>query len=544
MQARTTMMASRYLRDLFHSGTVTGLTDGQLLAQYAADNDGPAFEALVMRHGPMVMATCRAVLKHEHDVEDAFQSTFLVLARKAGSVRAETALGGWLHRVAYRIAVQAKIESERRLRHESAVAAMGSSQTTRPGPDPELYSLLHAEIDRLPERERLPVILVDLEGLSYDQAASRLRCTVPALCYRLGKARKRLRDRLIRHGVTGESLGIVMASARTMVTASLPASWIRAAVGMPTDGPIPATVAALIQTIIKGMLMAQLKAASAVVVAAGGLVYIGVVVLGAAQTEGPMPAPGVGAVTTGQPAAAKVPPAAQKAAQPNATPGSMIEIRGSVVDPAGKAVVGATVRTVFLGINSHIKPVPEATSGTNGLFLMQVPPLRTFNSLVFRDGMAPLMVATAPGFAPGGWYPALRKPGTAGEVTIRLAEVGPPIEGRIVDLEGRPVAGANVKVDRLWCPREGTLSNWLTQAVDRGAGPMGGPLPAADHDRDHDRNHDGFRRPLPPRGNRPRPNRRSARIRADDRHSPPLRPQQRWTDCRHRQAAIEATEWI
>ncbi len=77
----------RHLRDLFSGGTAVGLTDGQLLARYAASNDDQAFAALVARHGPMVAATCRAVLRHKHDVEDAFQATFLVLARKAGSVR-------------------------------------------------------------------------------------------------------------------------------------------------------------------------------------------------------------------------------------------------------------------------------------------------------------------------------------------------------------------------------------------------------------------------------------------------------------------------
>ena len=92
----------RHLRDLFHDGTAVGLGDGQLLARYTHTRDEAAFEALVARHGPMVLATCRAVLKHEHDVEDAFQATFLVLARKARSVRAGDALGAWLHRLASR----------------------------------------------------------------------------------------------------------------------------------------------------------------------------------------------------------------------------------------------------------------------------------------------------------------------------------------------------------------------------------------------------------------------------------------------------------
>src|SRR5438477_571008 len=98
MSSSTLGGALRHLRDLFGGGTVIGLSDGQLLARYAASHDGPAFEALVARHGPMVLSTCRAILKHEQDVEDAFQATFLVLARKARSVRAGAALGGWLHR--------------------------------------------------------------------------------------------------------------------------------------------------------------------------------------------------------------------------------------------------------------------------------------------------------------------------------------------------------------------------------------------------------------------------------------------------------------
>ena len=95
-------------------GTATGLEDGQLLARFLSTNDAVAFETLVVRHGPMVLSTCRAVLKNEQDVEDAFQITFLVLAKKARTVRAGDVLGGWLHRVAYRAAVQLSVEAKER----------------------------------------------------------------------------------------------------------------------------------------------------------------------------------------------------------------------------------------------------------------------------------------------------------------------------------------------------------------------------------------------------------------------------------------------
>ena len=160
----------RHLRDLFHDGTAIGLGDGTLLARYADSRDEAAFEALVARHGPMVLATCRAVLRHEHDVEDAFQATFLVLAKKARSVRAGDTLGGWLHRVAYRVSVEASAESRRRRRRE-AEATMRTLDVTHAGPDPDIATIVHEELDRLPDRHRLPVVLCDLEGLTYEQAA-------------------------------------------------------------------------------------------------------------------------------------------------------------------------------------------------------------------------------------------------------------------------------------------------------------------------------------------------------------------------------------
>jgi RNA polymerase sigma factor (sigma-70 family) len=171
MTTRSARMPVQHLRELYGSGTLIGLTDAQLVARYAAHNDGVAFESLVARHGSMVVATCRAILEHDHDVEDAFQATFLVLARKARSVRAAGTLGAWLHRVAYRIAIHAKNDAMKRKRLESELAAMRISNAARGGSEIELHSIMHEEIERLPARERLPVVLCDLEGLTYKQAA-------------------------------------------------------------------------------------------------------------------------------------------------------------------------------------------------------------------------------------------------------------------------------------------------------------------------------------------------------------------------------------
>src|SRR4051812_3716163 len=171
--------ALKQLHRLFNEGTIAALSDERLLERFLADRDDVAFTVLVERHGPMVLATCRAVLKDDHDAEDAFQATFLILARKARSVRRQTAVGGWLHRVAYRVAMEASVSNRLRQNREQRAAAMRSEVQDPAGDD--LRAALHTEIERLPERYRRPVILCDLEGLSYAQAALQLGLTEPAL---------------------------------------------------------------------------------------------------------------------------------------------------------------------------------------------------------------------------------------------------------------------------------------------------------------------------------------------------------------------------
>jgi RNA polymerase sigma factor (sigma-70 family) len=459
-----------HLRDLFSSGTLVGLTDGQLLSRYAASHDGPAFEALVARHGPMVLATCRAILRHEHDVEDAFQATFCVLARKAGSIRIGDTLGGWLHRVAYRVAVQASIAAKKRRVRESEVLTMATAYVTCLGPELEsdLGPILHDEINRLPEGQRLPVVLCDLEGLSYEQAAQRLGWTVPKLGCRLANARKRLRDRLTRRGVTmTASVLAVLTTART-ASAAVPATWTRAVVVAATTGTTSATVAVLTQTIIRGMLMTKIKIATTAVLIGAALVSAGVVAVRAGRPDDPKP-------VMRAPIAAKVPIAAKDDPPPKATPSAAVEVRGRVVGPDGKPVPGATVRTAYFDADD--RRTPEAASGPDGRFLMRIP--RSIRNGAMLNGYDefPWVVAFAPGFGVG-YTQGVFKAATMGELTIRLVEDGPPIEGRIVDLEGRPVAGAEVKATRLYFAGNGDLTAWLARAKDIG---VQGPWDSLNH---------------------------------------------------------------
>src|SRR5271155_3867480 len=157
MAIETLGNALRQLNRLFADGVVAGLSDAQLLERFLAQGDAGAFEALVGRHGPMVLSVCRAILRDPHDAEDAFQSTFLVLVKNGGAIRGRDALAGWLHRVAHRVANQANVAPARRRRLERQVGEMAvATSTNGPAASDELLPALHEEITRLPDKYRLP----------------------------------------------------------------------------------------------------------------------------------------------------------------------------------------------------------------------------------------------------------------------------------------------------------------------------------------------------------------------------------------------------
>jgi RNA polymerase sigma factor (sigma-70 family) len=321
--------AFQHLRHLFGPGTTTGLADGQLLDRFSGSNDAVAFEALVARHGPMVLATCRAVLTSEHDIEDAFQTTFLVLAKRARSIRCGETLGGWLHRVAYRAALQASAEAKRRRKKEAEASAMAlcSASHSAFGTDDDLRPILHEEIDRLPERHRLAIVLCDLEGLTYHQAADRLRWSVPTLRCRLAKARHRLKGRLTRRGFAAPALGAVLAAKEA--TAAVPPVLLRSTVLAVTGGSASSGVALLTQVLLKEMLMTKIKFAATAALAALAFASAGVVAAGGRRADDAKPALKPKAESAG---VIREKPAPEK-------PLEMVEIRARVAPPSRRCIL-------------------------------------------------------------------------------------------------------------------------------------------------------------------------------------------------------------
>jgi RNA polymerase sigma factor (sigma-70 family) len=202
------------------------LTGGGLKSQ-------EAFQSLVVRHGPMVLGICRHVLHQTHDAEDAFQATFLVLARKGGSIRNRKVLAGWLHEVAYRIAVKSRASTARRRTLERQGVAMlppavEPNDQDRTAVFNELRPVLHEEINRLPEKYRVPVILSYLEGRTNEEVAELLQWPVGTVKGRLSRARDLLRTRLTRRGLALSTAFVVTALSEKRVFAeAVPAELVQ-----------------------------------------------------------------------------------------------------------------------------------------------------------------------------------------------------------------------------------------------------------------------------------------------------------------------------
>ncbi len=249
---------------IFDGGTTLGLGPAELLGRFAERRDEAAFSALVAHHGPMVLATCRRILPNGADADDAFQATFLVLAKKAGAISDPDRLAPWLHGVARRVSVRARSVAARRRAIESEgpgdLAVAPASDDAH-----DLRAVLDEELSRLPEKYRAPLVLCYLEGLTHDEAAGQLAWPVGTVRSRLAGGRDRLRSRLARRGYASGALAVL--SPATLPTAAvsrfLQAATVRL-VFTPTAGQVATSAAALLaQGALTSMFYAKIQTIAA-----------------------------------------------------------------------------------------------------------------------------------------------------------------------------------------------------------------------------------------------------------------------------------------
>ena len=236
------------------------LTDAQLLDRFIARRDEPAFAALMVRHGPMVLCLCRQMLRDVQDAEDAFQAAFLVLARNAASIRKRPSLSAWLYGVAYKVSARLRGRAERRRTRERPGFDLTSLPAAGAVLNPDLGPIMHEEIRRLPEKYRAPVVLCYLEGKTNEEAAGQLRWPVGTVKARLSRARDLLRARLARRDMGAAAVLAPARNTAAILPIFLVESTLRAAMRLAAKGAVGGLATA--------MQLAKLKLTAAAVLAA------------------------------------------------------------------------------------------------------------------------------------------------------------------------------------------------------------------------------------------------------------------------------------
>ncbi len=427
----------RHLRKLAGADAARDLSDGELLERFCRRREEAAFALLVQRHGAMVLGVCRRVVRDAHDAEDAFQATFLVLARKADAIRKQGSVASWLYGVARRVAAHARRRDARRLARERQSAFLPHPE---PGDEPswrELREGLDEELAGLPEKYRAPLVLCYFEGKTHDEAARELGCPRTSLSSRLTKARALLHGRLTRRGLALSTAALAVALTESAPAATLPALLTLTAVraGMRTT---TAGVEALAEGALAGLPTAKGKAVLSLLLGVGLLAALGV---------------GVGVASRGSVAPAHGPDAAAAEAPPEFPPeeegkraiaAGARETSGVVVDAGGRPVAGATVwMTHYAMAGRGVEAIDRAVTDAEGRYRLTVSAewLRTPHTWRQELGIVahkPGMRLAALDFTRESVPPAL---GT------RLV-LAPAAEAavQIVTPDGKPAAGARVEV--------------------------------------------------------------------------------------------------
>jgi RNA polymerase sigma factor (sigma-70 family) len=429
----------RRLNTSFGAPAPSGESDRQLLERFLDRGDQDAFTALVTRHARTVLAACRYVLSDPADVDDAFQATFLVLFKKARGLPREESIGRWLYAVAHRIAVHARADAARRRNREASAGRRRQAKAAKPDLSwREACAILHEELDRLPERFRLPLLLCYLQGQSRDEAARNLGWTPGTVKGRLERGRQQLASRLARRGIS-LTAGLLAASAEDSAKAVVVPSELVGRTVREMAGGASRSVRTLARGAFPGTLAGKRAAASAFLLTALLAVGTGwVAATGAAREE---------------------PADADKASAPASQKPETRKVSGLVLDPDGKPVAGAKlfapVDVADRGVYPNNRDVrAAATTGADGRFTAAVELPRT-------TYVKPLLIAYAPGFGLN-WvdFRGEKAVTRIGDLTIRLAR-DVPITGRVINTEGRPVPGVSVSVALIEKPADDKLDDYL-----------------------------------------------------------------------------------
>jgi RNA polymerase sigma factor (sigma-70 family) len=261
-----------------------GPTDAELLDEFISQRDEVAFEALVRRHGAMVLGVCLRILRNQADAEDAFQATFLVLVRKAATIVPRSRVGNWLYGVAHHTALKARAMNQSRRTREQQARPPRTSESITPDELERLQALLDQELAQLPAVYREAVVLCELEGKSLQEVARQLGCPAGTVASRLARGRALLGKRLSARGLTllGAALAAVLAQTAT-AAACVPAGLVGATVTSAAAGAVvPETILTLTEGVLKSMLLTKIKATLGVValtalvgLGIGGIVAVG-----------------------------------------------------------------------------------------------------------------------------------------------------------------------------------------------------------------------------------------------------------------------------
>jgi RNA polymerase sigma factor (sigma-70 family) len=438
-------------------------SDGELLARFVAHREEAAFVALLHRHGPMVLHVCHRIQGNEHDAEDAFQATFLLFARKAGSIRKAESVAGWLYAVARRLARAARDQRARRQARERRAADMRKTPGTPEKGWQELEATLHEALAQVPETYRAPLLLCYLQGKTQEEAARQLGCPLGTVRSRLARGRGRLKQVLQRRGVRLSAAALAVALAGSSATAAVRPALLQAtaraslayAADQPAAALVSARAAALLEGGLQAMRTAKLKTATAVVLAVGAL-SLGAGALGTHALADPDRA-------SAQAASASPQGAAGQEDRHGTT------VRGHVLDSDGQPLAGAKLLVPRWG---QAEPIPgqkipmelvgtTADDGRFSITLSAPAPHRRSYLIAHAAGRGVDWIDLGEGKPPG-------------DVTLRLPK-DVPITGQVVNTEGKPVAGVSVSAAAIYVPAndnlDAYLAGWLRDLRDNLATP-------------------------------------------------------------------------